>query len=134
MFKKIIACAFVFTSLLPGIASACQFSYYVYSNKPVRERIDREIPQKVTDEFCKKYSKKYEIVIIADPYTSTTQSLGHAIVGFRKKGSKDVPANNRTAYQSQDGNYAISVSYDFAANAAMNSLTDAMSDISSYLN
>lgn len=122
------------TFLLPMSSHACEFTFQTYAAKPVKDRISKEIGKKVTDEWCKKYTKKYEIVIISSAYSITENSLGHSIVGFRKKGTKTTPGNHRSSYFVKSGNYAISVSYDLAAKTALDSLTDAMSDIQSYLN
>jgi len=134
MIKKIFASAIVAVSLNPAISSACTFNYHVYGSSPIKERIDAKIAEKVTDEYCKKYNKEYQIVIITSAFTSSKQSLGYSIVGFRKRGTKDVPANSRSGYWVKDGNYAIGVAYDMAASIALDHIVDAMSDIPSYLN
>lgn len=134
MMKKIVASAIVAASLSPAISLACTFSYQVYGNTAIKERIDAEIGNKVTEEYCKKYNKEYQIVILTSAFTSSKQSLGYALVGLRKKGTKDVPANARSGYWARDGNYAIGVAYEMAAKTALENIVDVMSDIPSFLN
>ncbi len=125
-------CLIVFTSL-SGSAWGCTFSFHVYGPTPVNERIAKKIGEVVTDEYCNKYNKKYEIVFFTDVYTNETRSLAHVAVGIRSRKTEDIPANRRTAYSFKDGNYVIAKAYDLAAEQAIDSLMDVMSTLKEYV-
>jgi hypothetical protein len=73
----------------------------------------------VTDEYCKKYNDKYEIFIATSFYMNKDESLGHAIVGLRKRGTDNYPSKSMSAYRRKAGNFAIGLSYDLATTAAL---------------
>lgn len=120
--------------MIPGTILACTFNYKVYADSSINKRIDAEIGSKVTDEYCRKYNKNYQIVIIAQAYMNESGSLGHSIVGLRKRGTDSVPANSRAGYRYKSGNFAISTSYDLAALSALDNLVDVMADLEKNLN
>ena len=134
MMKKFIFSAFVAATMSPAISAACTFNFHVYGDSSIRDRIKVEIGNKITDEYCLKYNKKYEIVILVSSYASSNLALGHAVVGLRKKGTKDVPAKNHQGYWTKQGNHAIGVAHDMAASIALDYVADVMSDIPSYIN
>lgn len=79
---------------LPSISSACTFTYSHYGDDSIKKRIDKVIGPKVTAEYCNKYNKNYQIVLITHSYMNTERSIAHAIVGLRKRGTKDFPTSN----------------------------------------
>jgi hypothetical protein len=99
----------------------------------VHERIAKKIGEVVTDEYCNKYNKKYEIVFFTDAYTNETRSLAHVAVGIRLRKTQNTPVNRRTAYSFKDGNYVIAKAYDLAAEKAIDNLMDIMSALDEYV-
>lgn len=133
MKKLLLASAFLALSLTNVAATACTFNWQHYGNDEVYKRIKTQIGSAVTDEFCNKYNKNYEIFIMTNAYTNTQLSLGHATVGLRKRGDKGVPTERRSSYQSESGNFVIAKGYELAAGAALDTLKDIMSAPAEYI-
>lgn len=122
-------------ALFAGVAgnvAACTFSWHHYGDDSVYKRIKEQIGSVVTDDYCAKYNKGYEIVVITNNYMSDRESIGHASVGLRKRGTKDVPIARMSGYRSEKGNFVVSKSYDLATQAAIENLMDLMSDLDGY--
>lgn len=134
MKKQFAAITLAVLSTVPASAFACSFNYSIYAAESISKRITAQIGKYVTNEYCQKYNKEYQIVIIAQGYMTETLSVGHSIVGLRKRGSNVYPANARSGFRSKEGNHAVSVSFDLAAQTAMDNLIDVMSDMDGNLN
>lgn len=95
MKKQFAAITLAVLSAVPASAFACSFNYSIYAAESISKRISAQIGKYVTNEYCQKYNKEYQIVIIAQGYMTETLSVGHSIVGLRKRGSNVYPANAR---------------------------------------
>lgn len=133
MKKKLLGSTLIALSLLSSTAFGCTFSWQHYGNPQVFKRLESQIGRAVTDEYCNKYNSHYEIVVISDTYTNNQETLANVSIGFRKRGSNEVPVKRWSGYRSQKGNFVIAKAYDLAAAIATDNLMDVMSALDDYI-
>lgn len=133
MKKWLIGASLVSLLAFSGTAAACTFSWQHYGDPETFKRIEKSIGSVITNEYCKRFNSKYEIVIITDAYTNGNESLGNASVGFRKRGSTNVPVTRWSGYQSEKGNFVVGKGYDLAAAVAVNNVRDVMSALDKFI-
>ena len=112
----------------------CTFTWYHYGPDQVNDLMKAKIGPAVSDEYCKKYNSKYEIVIMTDTYVNSQRALAHVSVGLRKRGSNIFPSNRFSAYKFEDGDFVIGKGYSLASALAIDTVMDVMSDLKSYTN
>ena len=135
MKKKMIAAIGLALITTCGAATAgCQFKWSHYGPDQINKLIAQSIGTKVTDNFCARFNKTHEIVIISDAYSGPKRTLAHVAVGLRKRGVEDMPTKRHTAYKFEDGNFVVGKSYELAAGLAVDTVMDVMSDMDSYVN
>jgi hypothetical protein len=135
MKKEMIAAIGVALITTCGAATAgCKFEWTHYGPDQINKLIGQSIGAKVTDNFCARYNKTHEIVIISDAYSGPNRTLGHVAVALRKRGVEDVPTKRHTAYKFEEGNFVVGKSYELAAALALDTVMDVMSDLDSYVN
>jgi hypothetical protein len=132
--KSALALGFSLFTLSGAATAGCQFSYRHYGEPQTFKLIEKGIGSKVTDQYCVKYSKTHEIVLISNEYVNTKGTMAHASVGLRKRGSKELPSMRRSAYQYEEGNFVVAKGYEMGAKVSLDTLMDVMSDLDTYAN
>ncbi|MDT3669920.1 MAG: hypothetical protein ROZ37_06275 [Aromatoleum sp.] len=112
----------------------CTFNWEHYGPTQTYNRIEKDIGSKVTEQYCNKYNKTHQLVVITDAYVNSSRTLVHVAVALRKRGSKEVPVKRFSAYKFEDGNFVIAKGYEMAASLALDTVMDVMSDLDSYAN
>lgn len=130
-FSKSFGAGLVFLALSAS-ASACTFSWHHYGADQTYKRLQGSIGKSVTDEYCNKYNKTHEIVVITDSYVNEKRTLAHVIVGLRKRGENNMPAKRFSSYNFEDGNFVVGKGYELAAALAVDTVKDVMSDMDHY--
>lgn len=132
--KKFAAMCLTLLGLSAPSFGGCTFHWQHYGPTQNYDLIKDKIGSAITDEYCRKYNSKYEIVIMTDSYVNSERALAHVSVGLRKRGSNEFPANRFSAYKFEDGNFVIAKGYSMASALAIDTVMDVMSDLKSYTN
>lgn len=130
--KSYILLAATLTGLSATASAGCTFQWQHYGEPAVFKLIQNGIGEKVTDEYCARFNKQNEIVILTSEYTDNNRTLVHVVAGLRKRGSKDVPKYRRSGYQFEDGNFVIGKGYEMSAKLALDTVMDIMSSLDEF--
>jgi hypothetical protein len=114
-------------------ALSCTFSWTHYGEVQTKKRLQADIGSKVTQDYCDRYNKTHELVLITDEFQNDKRTLVHVRVGLRKRGTDTYPRLNRSSYRFEDGNFVIAKKYTMAAALTLDVLMDVMSDLDSFV-
>jgi len=132
-YKAVLAACAFFT--FSGAAfGECTFRWNHYGAEQTFARLEKSIGSKVTDQYCQRYNKTHEIVVVTHEYGDSQRTLAHVFVGLRLRNSKGYPAKNFSAYKFENGNFVVAKRYEMAADLALDTVMDVMSDLDSYAN
>lgn len=125
--------AFLGLALLSQASLGCSVHWQLNGDTEIFRRLQNSIGSHFTDEWCQKYNKKYELIIVADNFHSDTETLGYATVAIRPRGSDSLPFARHAAYYHEPGNYVIGESYDLAVKVTLEALDNVMSALPNYV-
>jgi hypothetical protein len=115
-----------------GTAQACTFHWEHYGEDDVMALIRNEVGSHVTDEYCKRFNAKYELVITTNYYTNSSYIAGHATVGMRPRKSDIQPVSTYSQLLTDTAKSTIGDARKIVTEAAMLAVDDLMSSLQTY--
>ena len=120
----------VFLCSLPAYAG-CTFQWHTYGDNQIRDIVSQRIGSYVPDEYCKKFNKSHEIVIIFDAFTLRDMCVGYATVSLRKRGSETQQKSRNSAVTTNTNCRSMDGAYELAAQSSLDALKSLMANLSS---
>lgn len=133
-YKALLTSIAVFFAFSATASADCTFRWTHYGADQTFNRIEKSIGSKVTTDYCERYNSTHEIVIVTHEYGNNERTLVHVLAGLRPRNSKTYPVKNFSAYKFENGNFVVAKRYEMAADLALDTVMDVMSDLDSYVN
>jgi hypothetical protein len=115
-----------------GAAQACTFHWEHYGENDVMTLIGNQVGSHVTDEYCRRFNAKYELVITTNYYTNSSYIAGHATVGIRPRKSSVQPVNTYSQLITDTAKTTTGDAKKLVAEAAILAIDDLMSSLQTY--